>query len=248
MGIGQIAGSHRRRFRLLWRRRRWRGGYPPAIATLAEIVVRETEWGSPHLLPELRLRMASDAFVTWTRTEAEDLPYWAFAWAGGQALARFLLDRPELVRNQRVLDLGSGSGVVALAAALAGARDVVACDSDPLALAAIELNAVANGVEVRALAVGVDDPTLAAEEPGVLLAGDVFYEPKLAALVEPVLRREAARGALVLVGDPGRGYRPQSGLTPIASYEVPGVGSVEARDTLSVAIFQVGRVGCGTAG
>ena len=186
--------------------------------------------------------MASDAFVTWSRTEADDLPYWAFAWAGGQALARFLLDRPEVVRNRRVLDLASGSGVAALAAALAGAREVVACDLDPLSLAAIELNAAANGVQVRALAVGVDDPSLAAEVADVVVAGDVFYEPKLARLVDPVLRREVGRGALVLVGDPGRGYGPETGLTSIASYEVPGVGLVEARDTLSVTIFQVGRV------
>lgn len=202
-------------------------------------MIRETEWGSPALLPEIRLRLASDALLTWSRTGAGDLPYWAFAWAGGQALARFLLDRPDLVRGRRVLDLASGSGVVAIAAALAGAATVAACDLDPLAQGAIDLNAAANHVRVRVLAAGVDDPAPATEPADVVLAGDVFYEAGLAARIEPVLRRAAAGGALVLIGDPGRGYRPAAGLSPLASYVANGVGSMEARDTISVTIFKI---------
>lgn len=202
-------------------------------------VLRETEWGVAALIPEIRLRLATDALLTWSRTQADDLPYWAFAWAGGQALARFLLDRAQLVRGRTVLDLASGSGVVAIAAALAGAARVVACDRDPLAGAAIELNAEANGVEVRPLAAGVGDATVSAEAADVILAGDVFYEAALTALIEPVLRRAAARGALVLIGDPGRGFRPQAGFRALASYNVPGVGSVEARDSMRATVYEL---------
>jgi predicted nicotinamide N-methyase len=176
----------------------------------------------PHA-PRIRLHLADEATILWQRTEEElgeiglPPPFWAFAWAGGQALARHLLDHPDLVTGRRVLDFASGSGLVGIAAALAGASDVEACDIDRFALAAIGLNADANGVALRPRS---DDLVGRDEGWDVILAGDIAYERDLAARVFTWLAGLARRGALVLVGDPGRAYLPRAGLTRLSTYEV----------------------------
>jgi predicted nicotinamide N-methyase len=175
-------------------------------------------------VPEVRLHLAEDAIVWWARMEAYaghalPPPFWASAWAGGQALARHLLDHPDLVAGRRVLDLATGSGLVAIAAALAGARRVVANDIDPYAVAAVTVNARANRVDVTAA--GGDLLDTDGTEVDVLLAGDVFYSRAMADRMLPFLQRMVAGGVEVLVGDPGRGHLPAGGLTVLASYPVP---------------------------
>ena len=174
-------------------------------------------------MPEILLLQADgDVFALWER--AGELPYWAYPWPGGQALARHLLDHPGIVRGRRVLDLAAGSGLVAVAAALAGAAAVNAADVDPLAHAAILLNAAANAVQVR-LEPG---DLLAAPPPGpcgpwwdVVLVGDASYEPALAGRVRAYCTAAAAAGALVLIGDPGRDYLRPQGLRELSRHQVP---------------------------
>ncbi|MFF5179852.1 class I SAM-dependent methyltransferase [Micromonospora sp. NPDC000316] len=175
-------------------------------------------------VPEVRLYLADDAIVWWARMEAAaghalPPPYWASAWAGGQALARHLLDHPELAAGRRVLDLAAGSGLVAIAAALAGAARVVANDIDPYAVAAVTVNARANQVAVDAS--GDDLLDGADTEADLVVAGDVFYSRAMSDRVLPFLRRIAAAGADVLVGDPGRGHLPADQMTVLADYPVP---------------------------
>ena len=185
----------------------------------------------PHA-PEIRLHVADEATDLWQRTEEEleaiglPPPYWAFAWAGGQALARYVLDDPDLVAGRRVLDFASGSGLVAIAAARAGAAHVVASDLDPFAVAAIALNAGANGVADRVEPVRAD---LIGSMPDadVVLAADVFYERDLAHAVTAWLVACQARGRSVLLGDPGRAYLPRDRLDRLASYFVPVTRSLE---------------------
>jgi predicted nicotinamide N-methyase len=149
-------------------------------------------------------------------------PFWATAWPGGQAVARYVLDHPVTVAGRRVLDVASGSGLVAIAAGLAGAAAVTANDIDPYALAAIALNVKANGVTVSAY----PDDLLDGDggDADVVLAGDAFYSHAIANRMWPFLRRAAARGAQVLVGDPGRGYLPRDRMTVLASYPAPATG------------------------
>jgi len=175
-------------------------------------------------VPEVRLHLAEDAIVWWARMEAAaghalPAPYWASAWAGGQALARHLLDHPELAAGRRVLDLAAGSGLVAIAAALAGAAEVIANDIDPYAVAAVTLNARANEVAVDATGEDLLDDTEAKAD--LVVAGDVFYDRAMADRMLPFLQRAAAGGADVLVGDPGRGHLPTDCLTVLADYPVP---------------------------
>ncbi|MEU8085177.1 50S ribosomal protein L11 methyltransferase [Micromonospora sp. NPDC049101] len=175
-------------------------------------------------VPEVRLHLAEDAIVWWARMEAAvghplPAPYWASAWAGGQALARHLLDHPELAAGRRVLDLASGSGLVAIAAALAGAAEVVANDIDPYAVAAVTLNARANRVVVDVFGDDLLDDTNS--EADLVVAGDVFYDRVMADRMLPFLQRAAARGADVLVGDPDRGHLPADRLAVLADYPVP---------------------------
>jgi predicted nicotinamide N-methyase len=174
-------------------------------------------------VPEVRLHLAEDAILWWARMEAAagralPPPYWASVWAGGQALARHLLDHPELAAGRRVLDLAAGSGLVAIAAALAGADQVVANDVDPYAVAAVTVNARANQVAVAATGGDLLDGPVHAD---LLLAGDVLYDAALAERVLPFLGRAAERGVEVLVGDPDRGYLPPDRLQVVASYPVP---------------------------
>ena len=183
----------------------------------------------PHA-PEIRLHLADEATELWHKTEEElgrlglPPPFWAFAWAGGQARARYLLDRPEVVRGRRVLDFASGSGLVAIAAARAGAASVEACEVDAFAIAAIGLNAALNGVRVEARAA---DLVGRKEGWGAVLAGDIFYDRDIAEPVTEWLSGLARRGATVLIGDPGRSYLDQDRLERLATYEVPVTRALE---------------------
>lgn len=186
----------------------------------------------PHA-PEIRLHLADEATALWEKTEEQlgamglPPPYWAFAWAGGQALARHILDRPEIVRARRVLDFASGSGLVAIAAAQAGAARVAATEIDGFALAAIELNAAANGVSLECLAGDVLQRPVDPAEWDVVLAGDVCYERPMAERVTLWLEAAAAAGIEVLLGDPGRSYLPKQRLERLVEYSVPTTRALE---------------------
>ncbi len=186
----------------------------------------------PHV-PEISLYVADEAVPLWQKTEEElgemglPPPFWAFAWAGGQALARYLLDHPQLVRGKRVLDLASGSGLVAIAAMKAGAVHVVANDIDRFAMPAIALNASANGVSLETEDIDRLDPAAKFDPFEAVLAGDIFYERDTAARALGFLRRMKTQGACVLVGDPGRSYLPKDSMTMQAEYEVPVIRDLE---------------------
>jgi predicted nicotinamide N-methyase len=183
----------------------------------------------PHA-PEIRLYLADEATALWEKTEEElgeiglPPPFWAFAWAGGQALARYILDHPEIVKGKRVLDFASGSGLVAIAAALAGAALVEATEIDEFALAAIALNAEANCVAIMPQA-----GDIVGEDQGwdVVFAGDVSYERDMAERVTGWLAALAARGAHVLIGDPGRTYLARGRLEALAEYSIPVTRALE---------------------
>lgn len=183
----------------------------------------------PHA-PEIALHVAEEATELWQKTEDElaviglPPPFWAFAWAGGQALARYLLDHREVVAGRHVLDFASGSGLVAIAAARSGAARVEGCDIDAFAVAAIGVNAAANGVAVTARA---DDLIGRDEGWDVICAGDVCYERDMAERVIAWLSALSARGATVLIGDPGRSYLPKSRLEAVATYQVPVTRALE---------------------
>jgi len=215
----------------------------PAPSAL-EIIRSSTELGPVPLVPEIRLYQASEPIQLWQRTEVAagrtglDPPFWAFAWAGGRALARYLLDHPEVVSGQRVIDVASGSGLVAIAAAQAGAAAVTAYDIDPLAAAAITVNAEANGVAVPAVCADIlaaGGPP--APRPDLVLVADAFYEEDLAGQVLRFLERSRARGAAVLAGDFGRKYLPRARLAPLASYDVPGLLAVEGSETKRTTVW-----------
>ncbi len=183
----------------------------------------------PHA-PEIALHVAEEATELWQKTEDElaviglPPPFWAFAWAGGQALARYLLDNPQSVARRRVLDFASGSGLVAIAAAKAGAGPIEACDIDAFAAAAIGINAAANGVVVTPRC---EDLIGRDEGWDVICAGDVCYEREMAERVIDWLSGLSARGATVLIGDPGRSYLPRRKLEEVATYEVPVTRALE---------------------
>ncbi len=196
------------------------------------------------LVPEIRLHLAAEPISLWQRTERElgqtglPPPYWAFAWAGGQALARYLLDHPGEVAGRRVIDLASGSGLVAIAAARAGAARVTGYDVDPIAVAAIAVNAAANGANVAGVCADIlrpDGPPCPAAD--VVLVADAFYQRELAASVMSFLDGARARGASVLVADLGRAYLPRARLTAVAAYDVPGLAAVEDHDVRTTTIW-----------
>ena len=204
---------------------------------MPDFVIANTEPGHAPLVPEITLRLADEPFALWER--ANTLPYWAFAWAGGQALARYVLDHRAVVAGRQVLDLASGCGLVAIAAALAGATAVTATDVDPFAVRAIEVNAQANGTQVTAARTDVLDTDGGDAE--LILAGDVCYDRAMADRVLPFLARAAARGIQVLVGDPGRAHFPTTGFHALATYSVPVTGVLEAHDTTPTTVWQHDR-------
>jgi predicted nicotinamide N-methyase len=202
----------------------------------------QTAIATPSLVPEIKLYLSTDVTPLWHATEATlattqlPPPYWAFAWPGGQALARHILDHPALVAGKTVLDFGAGSGLVSIAAKTAAARRVVAAEIDAFAIAAIGLNAALNQVEIEshgADIIGRDDGW------DIVLIGDMCYERPLADRLVPWLRALAARGAMVLVGDPGRAYLPKHGLLKIADYAVPTSLDLEDRTVREVVIWQL---------
>lgn len=213
-----------------------------SIADRARFIVEHTEVMAPPLVPELRLHLAHEAVPLWQKTEEElgtmglPPPFWAFAWAGGQALARHVLDRPELVRGKRVIDLAAGSGLVGIAARMAGAAHVLAADIDGFALAAMGLNADRNGVVLATSG----DNLLAAPPPDadVILVGDLFYEKTLAEQAWAWLMAARATGAVILIGDPGRSYLPRERLTRLADYAVPVSRDLEDAEIKHTAVWQ----------
>jgi predicted nicotinamide N-methyase len=218
---------------------------PPPLDAV-EFVRTHTTIAPVPFVEELRLHQASDPFLLWETTERDlaargiALPYWAFPWAGGTALAAYLLDHPHEVQGRRVLDLATGSGLVAIAAARAGAAEVLANDIDPIALAAVELNAALNGVTIRThtadLLDAPDHPALATIE--VALAGDVAYERPMARRLFGFLAALAARGVTVLIGDPDRAYLP-TGLDRLATYDIPVPRTLEAADVKPTTIWRL---------
>ncbi len=205
-------------------------------------ILAETALMSVPHVPEIRLHLAHEAIALWQRTEEElaemglPPPFWAFAWAGGQALARYVLDHPEKVAGRRVLDFASGSGLVGLAAAKAGAASVLCADLDEFALEAIAINAEANGVSVT---VTGENQLGEAGERDVILAGDICYEQALAARVIDWLAAEQSRGVTVLIGDPGRAYLPKDRLVSLATYEVQTVGALEDNEIKRTSVWRL---------
>lgn len=196
----------------------------------------------PPLVPELILHLATEIVPIWRKTEEElaaegvPPPFWAFAWAGGQALARWVLDNPDFVRGRRVLDFASGSGLSAIAAMKAGAHSVLASEIDRFAISAIALNARANDVQFDSTlenVIGRDDGW------ETIMAGDVCYEREMSQRVFGWLKALAARGATVLVGDPGRTYLPRSNLTELAIYDVQTTRELEDHDVRRTKVWRV---------
>ena len=208
-----------------------------------QFIQGHTTLGPAPFVPEIVLHIGGESMPLWEAAYFADdrlpvpPPMWAWPWAGGQALARYVLDAPGLVRGRRVLDVGTGGGIVAIAAALVGAAEVTAADIEPYAIAACRLNADANGV---AITTWEDDPVGRDDGWDVILAGDVWYEADLAAHFEPWLRSLAARGALVLTGDLGRAYLPAAGLTELARYVVPTLVDLEDVPEKAARVLQVG--------
>jgi predicted nicotinamide N-methyase len=213
-----------------------------AIADPATFIHANTRLRQVPLVPEVALHVADEALPLWSKTEEQlgeaglPPPFWAFAWAGGQALARYVLDHPESVAGRDVIDLASGSGLVAIAAMKAGARRVTAFDIDGFARQAIALNAAANGV---ALDVSGDD-LLGGPHPlpaQAVLAGDIFYQQDIAGLAFAFLQGRAAQGAHVLIGDPGRYYLPKDKLVQLATYGVPVTRELEDAEIKNTGVW-----------
>jgi predicted nicotinamide N-methyase len=208
-----------------------------------DFVAANTALISPPLVPEIRLYLATEVVPLWRKTEEElgaegvPPPYWAFAWAGGQALARYVLDHDGCVTAKRVLDFGSGSGLVGLAAAKAGAADVLAADIDAFAGAAIAMNAKANEAVVR---ITRDDVIGTACVWDTILVGDMCYERPLAERLVAWLTDCARDGALILLGDPGRSYFPKSGVEKLATYHVQTTRELEDREIRETSVYRFG--------
>ena len=205
---------------------------PATPAGRRDFIVANTRLQRPPHTPEIQLHLADEITPIWKLTE-EALeaiglppPFWAFAWAGGQALARYLIDNPGVVAGKRVIDFAAGSGLVGIAAMLAGAREVLCADIDAYCQAAVALNAAANGVACAFTPADLLDAPAPAWAQ-VILAGDICYEKPLAERVLAWLAAAKAAGAAVLIGDPGRSYFPRTGLTRLAEYQVPTTRELE---------------------
>ena len=201
----------------------------------------------PPIVPEVELLLADEVMNLWGETEARAAvqayglgslppPYWAFAWPGGQALSRYIIDNPEDVLGRTVLDFGAGSGLVAIAAAKAGAACVVAAETDPLALAAIDLNSQANGVFVEPIGVDIIGSNA---RWNTVLAGDMCYERPVTERLVPWLRQLVRSGVRVLLGDPGRNYFPAGGVVKLASFAVPTTLDLEDREVRETSVYRL---------
>jgi len=202
-----------------------------------------TRVARPAIVPELALHLADPATPIWALSEDElkslglPPPYWCYAWAGGQALARYLLDHPQEVAGRRAIDFATGSGVVAIAAVKAGAADVLASDIDPFCEAALGLNAEINAVSLAY----TSGDLLAGPSPAadLILAGDVWYRGELAQDVMAWLKAARAAGARVLLGDPGRINFPKDGVVQLAEYAVPTIGALEGADVMRAVVWEL---------
>jgi len=212
---------------------------------LAAFVRAHTVLARAPIVPEIELHLATEITPIWQATEtwlAErnvEPPFWAFAWPGGQALARHVLDHPQTVAGKRVLDFAAGGGLAAIACAMAGAASVEAAEIDPLAVAAIDLNAAVNGVAVTATG---GDVVGAACRWDLILCGDVCYEAPMTGHILPWLRGLAAQAG-VWVADPGRAYLPREGLAAFAEYRVPTTLELEDRTERVVRLFRMAAIG-----
>lgn len=204
-------------------------------------ILENTAILSPPRVPEVRLHLADEAHDLWHKTEEQlaetglPPPFWAFAWAGGQGLARYVLDNPEIVRGRKVIDFASGSGLVGIAAMIAGAAQALCADIDPYAFEAASINAALNNATVKPLR---ENLIGGAANAHVLLAGDVFYDRKFALELVPWFENLAARGVDIIVGDPGRTYLPKNLLEPLALYEVPVTRALEDADVMGVTVWR----------
>lgn len=208
----------------------------------ARFILDNTVLDAPALVPEIKLYLAHELLPIWRASEVDleregvNPPFWAFAWVGGQALARYLLDNPEVVRGKRLLDFGAGSGLQGIAALKSGAAQVLFNDIDPHALTAIGLNAAANGFKAATIA---EDLIGRDEGWDVVLAGDVCYEKPMAERIDAWLKNLSRRGALVLMGDPGRTYLPRQGLSRITGYAVKTTREIEDTDLRNAVVWRV---------
>lgn len=206
-------------------------------------IVGNTSLSAPPHVPEIQLHLADEAHALWQKTEEQlqqiglPPPFWAFAWARGQGLARLVLDQPELVRGRRVLDFATGSGLVAIAARRAGALQVLAADTDPFCRMAVCLNSAGNAVDLNFCG---DDLIGTEPDCDVLLAGDVFYDKPLAERLVPWFRSLAQKGLDILIGDPGRSYLPKERLSAMASYEVPVTRQLEDLEIKHTTVWRFG--------
>lgn len=214
-----------------------------AIRDPADFIRHNTALHEPPLIPEIRLYLASEIVPIWQMTEEEmqenglPPPFWAFAWAGGQALSRYILDNPHVVSGKNVLDFGSGSGLIGIAAKMAGAQSVLCADIDAFAEQAIILNAAENKTPLTA----TTEDLVGVKNRGwqVILVGDMCYEGPLAARIEAWLRRLVSEGVEVLIGDPGRTYLPKTGLEKLISYAVKTTRELEDSDVRNTSVWRV---------
>jgi len=210
------------------------------ISDIPAFIRENTRVLAPSHVPEIQLHLADDAVALWELTEEQlgelglPPPFWAFAWAGGQALARYLLDHPEIVRGKHVLDVASGSGLVAIAAMKAGAASALAVDIDSFAAHAAALNAQLNNVEIQT---SDADPVGHPTDADVILVGDLFYDRDLAPRVLDWLTELQRAGKTILIGDPGRTYLPRDQLDQIAAYDIPVTRALEDAEVKRAAVW-----------
>jgi predicted nicotinamide N-methyase len=210
-------------------------------ADFRRFILDNTSILSPPHVPEVQLHLADEAHDLWHRTEDElqqsglEPPFWAFAWAGGQGLARHVLDNSDCVRGKRVLDFATGSGMVAIAAMKAGAASVLAADIDPFTQDAVALNAALNSVTVSHTSENLIGSTGYWD---VILAGDVFYDRQMAATIVPWFETLAASGTTILVGDPGRAYLPKERLSKLSEHQVEVTRILEDQDVRKTIVWK----------
>lgn len=206
----------------------------------------QTQILPPSIVPEISLHMATEVTPLWQLTEdrlrQSDLPppFWAFAWPGGQGMARYILDNPTSVKGKRVIDFAAGSGIAAIAAMKAGAKSVLAVDIDPLALHAINLNSAHNQVDVK-ISEGID-LSKAYTKADLILAGDICYQQSMSTALTRWLHLCVTKGVEVLIADPGRAYVPKEGLTQLASYTVPTSRDLEDQDSRIVIVWKMEKL------
>ena len=210
-------------------------------ADAQRFILANTMLGAPPHVPEVFLHLADEAHALWEKTEEElseiglPPPFWAFAWAGGQGLARYVLDQPECVAGRQVLDFAAGSGLVGIAAAKSGAARIICADIDPFTVTAMQLNAAANGVSLEPLVADLIDTD---DGWDVLLAGDIFYQKDIVDRLVPWFKVLRARGCEIIVGDPGRAYLPREHLEQLAEYRVPVTRALEDAEVKRTVVWR----------